>query len=106
VDLDQWVEQAWERLQLPGVIDAYRKILRHMNDGPNRQRYHTLRRMPHITAPTLIVWGRQDQVNDLEMAELTHKTIKGSKLVVLETDHFVPTKLPDQFNKAVLDFLA
>jgi pimeloyl-ACP methyl ester carboxylesterase len=106
VDLDKWADEAHARTQIPGAVEAYRKILRHMNDAENRKRYHTMRRMSHIPVPTLVVWGRQDATNDMEMAEDTHRLIKGSKLVVLDTDHFVPTKMPDEFNKAVLEFLA
>ena len=34
-----------------------------------RQRYNTLRRPPFIKAPTLVVWGRDDETNALEMGE-------------------------------------
>ena len=104
-ELDKWTDEDYAKTQIPGALEAYRKILSHMNDNPNRIRYNTIRRFPHITAPTLVIWGKIDSTNALEMGEETHRLIKGSKMVVFDTDHFVPTKLPDQFNQALLDFL-
>ena len=104
-ELDQWADEDYANTQIPGALEAYQKILNHMNDGINRVRYNTIRRFEHITSPTLVLWGKDDQTNALEMGEETHRLIKGSKLVVLDTDHFVPTQDPDEFNKALLEFL-
>ena len=104
-ELDQWADEDYANTQTPGALEAYQKILNHMNDGMNRVRYNTIRRFEHITSPTLVLWGKDDQTNALEMGEETHRLIKGSKLVVLDTDHFVPTQVPDEFNKALLEFL-
>ena len=93
-ELDQWADEDYANTQIPGALEAYQKILNHMNDGMNRVRYNTIRRFEHITSPTLVLWGKDDQTNALEMGEETHRLIKGSKLVVLDTDHFVPTQAP------------
>ena len=71
----------------------------------NRVRYNTIRRFPHIKVPTLVLWGKDDQTNALEMGEETHRLIEGSKMIVFDSDHFLPTQVPDQFNQALLDFL-
>jgi pimeloyl-ACP methyl ester carboxylesterase len=107
VDLDALADQQYQRTQeVPGGLEAYQKVLRHMNNGLTRQRYNTLRRLPHIKAPTLIVWGRQDSTNALELGETTRRLIPGSKLVVIEDcNHFVPTEKPDEFNRALVEFL-
>ena len=34
--------------------------MRHMTNPLTRQRYNTLRRLPFITVPTLVIWGRDD----------------------------------------------
>jgi len=104
-NLERWTEEDYAKTQIPGALEAYGKILSHMNDNLNRIRYNTVRRLPYITAPTLVIWGKKDQTNALEMGEETHRLIKGSKLVVLDADHFVPTQVPEEFNRAVLDFL-
>ena len=106
VDLDQIADQQVERTKIPGALEAYQKILRHMNNPLTRQRYNTLRRLPLITAPTLVVWGRQDSTNALEMGETTARLIPNARLAVIEDcDHFVPTEKPDEFNKVLLEFL-
>ena len=87
-------------------LAAYRRVLAHMNNMETRNRYNTVRRFPNIDVPTLIVWGRNDQINALEMGEMTHSGIPNSKMVVLECDHFIPTEAPNEFNQAVGDFLA
>ena len=104
-ELDKWVEEDYAKTQIPGALEAYRKILAHMNDNPNRVRYNTIRRLPHITAPTLVLWGKNDQTNALEMGEETHRLIKGSKMVVFDAAHFLPTQVPESLNQALLDFL-
>ncbi len=106
VNLDELADEQFERTKIPGAVEAYQKILNHMNNGLTRQRYNTLRRFLYITAPTLVVWGRQDSTNALELGEKTAELIPNSKLVVIEDcDHFVPTERPAEFNKALLEFL-
>jgi len=106
VDLDAVADREMAKAHIPGAIEAYRKILSHMNNGLTRTRYNTLRRLPFITAPTLVVWGRQDSTNALEMGEKTHELLPNSKLVVIEDcNHFIPTERPAEFNGALLEFL-
>lgn len=106
VDLDELADRDFKKTQVPGALEAYRRILQHMNNPLTRHRYNTLRRLPHIVAPTLIIWGRDDTTNALEMGETTQRLIRGSKLVVIDNcGHFVPTERPDDFNRAVLEFL-
>ncbi len=59
-----------------------------------------------IKAPTLVVWGRDDQFIPLSVGEGYQQGIAGAKLVVLDQcGHFPPIEKPEQFNKALLDFL-
>jgi pimeloyl-ACP methyl ester carboxylesterase len=76
-----------------------------MNDNLNRIRYNTIRRLAQVTAPTLILWGRNDQTNALEMGEEIHSLIKGSKMLLYDAGHYLPTLVPDEFNKDLLAFL-
>jgi len=106
VDFEALADKEYAKAQIPGAVEAYQRILNHMNNPITRARYNTLRRMPYITAPTLVLWGRQDSTNALELGQQTHQLIKGSKMVIIEDcDHFIPTERPDEFNKALLDFL-
>ncbi len=105
IDFEALADREYAKAQIPGAVEAYQRVLNHMNNGITRARYNTLRRMPLIKAPTLVIWGRQDSTNALELGEKTHELIKGSKMVVLDCEHYIPTERPDEFNKALLDFL-
>lgn len=96
----------FERAGRPGHVDSYRRILRHMTDPVHRARYNTVRRLPLISAPTLVVWGRHDDVNDLEMGRRTAGLVPGSELVVLDCGHFPMTQAADDFHRALARFLS
>lgn len=92
---------------MPGHAEAFGKVMQHMTNPVTRQRYHTLRRFPHIDVPTLVIWGRDDPVNSLEECGTpTANTLPNAKLVVYDnTGHSVPVEQPDRFAADVLDFL-
>ncbi len=93
--------------ELPGHGEAFAKVMRHMTNPLTRQRYNTLRRLPFIKVPTLVIWGRDDAVNSLEeVGEPLAKGIPGAKLIVYDnTGHAVPWEQPDGFAADVLEFL-
>jgi pimeloyl-ACP methyl ester carboxylesterase len=106
VDLDKMADEQATRVNIPGSVEAYQRIMNRMNNPVIRQRYHTLRRLAHVRMPTLVIWGRQDETNALELGEQIHATILGSKMVVIENcGHFIPTDRPEEFNQALLEFL-
>jgi pimeloyl-ACP methyl ester carboxylesterase len=106
IDAEPIVESYVERVHDPEKVEAYSKVMKHMSAPLTRQQYNTLRRLPHIKAPTLVLWGRNDQTNDVSLGEQIHAGIKGSKLVVLEeTGHMLPQERPNEFVKEVLAFL-
>lgn len=104
-DLEAMADYHYALAQNPERLAAYRRVLSHMNNMETRARYNTVRRFPRIPVPTLVVWGRNDAVNALEMGEMTRDGIPGSKMVVFECGHGVPTEAPDELNAALLDFL-
>ena len=62
--------------------------------------------LPHITVPTLLVYGDRDVRAPLTVAEDLHAAIPGARLVVLPgTGHVVCIEAPDAFNAAVREFL-
>lgn len=106
VNHEQYADYRFAMTQNADRLAAYRNVLTHMNNMETRSRYNTVRRFPHISVPTLVVWGRDDQINALEMGEMTHDGIPGSQMVVFDCGHFIPTEVPKEFNKAVGDFLS
>ena len=94
-----------KKTELPGHDEAFGKVMKHMTDPITRPRYNTLRRLGKIKAPTLVIWGRDDKINALEMGEETAAGIPGAKLIIYDdTGHGVPNEQPERFNKDVLDF--
>jgi 2-hydroxy-6-oxonona-2,4-dienedioate hydrolase len=59
-----------------------------------------------IHAPTLVVWGRQDELIPVASGEKFRDGIAGAKLVVFEQCGHVPQlEKPAEFNQALLEFL-
>lgn len=65
--------------------------------------------IPHlknITAPTLILWGRQDKVIPLKVGELLHQAIPNSTLEVLEQCGHIPhEEKPDETIATIFKFM-
>ena len=60
-----------------------------------------------IKAKTLIMWGREDRVNPLEIGLLILREIENSRLyVVRNCGHWVQIEARDEFNRVALEFLA
>lgn len=98
-------ELEWQTAVTPGALDAYRRLLAHMTDQETRARYETRRRLPRVKAETLVLWGKDDKVNDLSMGETVAGLIPKATLEVLPCGHAVPTEAPQLLHDAVLAFL-
>jgi 2-hydroxy-6-oxonona-2,4-dienedioate hydrolase len=67
----------------------------------------TVEQMNAITAPTLIVWGRQNPFGDVPEATRMHESIPGSELVVYDNcGHWPQHEQAEQYNALSLEFLA
>jgi 3-oxoadipate enol-lactonase len=60
---------------------------------------------PNITAPTLVIVGREDPVTPPASAREIADHIPGARLLTLEASHICTVELPEEFNDAVLEFL-
>ena len=64
-------------------------------------------RLNTVTAPTLIVWGRDDRFLPITAGEALHRTIPGSRLAVIpDTGHLPMWERPDEVNRLIMDFLS
>jgi 2-hydroxy-6-oxonona-2,4-dienedioate hydrolase len=64
-------------------------------------------RLGSIHAPTLVLWGHDDLLTPLSSGERFQNGIPGAKLVIIDHCGHVPqAEKPQEFNKALLDFLA
>jgi pimeloyl-ACP methyl ester carboxylesterase len=63
--------------------------------------------LPRIAVPTLLIWGEQDVRSPLRVACEFHAAIPDSQLVVIPgAGHMSNMERPDDFNRAVLSFVA
>jgi 2-hydroxy-6-oxonona-2,4-dienedioate hydrolase len=63
-------------------------------------------KLASIHLPTLVLWGRQDELIPVASAEKLRGGISGAKLVVFEACGHVPQiEKPAEFNQALLEFL-
>jgi pimeloyl-ACP methyl ester carboxylesterase len=63
-------------------------------------------RLAQITAPTLLLWGRDDEDTPLWMGERMEAEIPNAGLVVLEGGHYVYAERAAEFNHIATHFLA
>ncbi len=64
------------------------------------------KRLSEIRAPTLVIIGDRDVRGMRYIADDVHSKIEGSKILVIPgADHIVNMSRPDEFNRAVLEFL-
>ncbi|HEY2582973.1 MAG TPA: alpha/beta hydrolase [Mucilaginibacter sp.] len=62
--------------------------------------------LPQIKIPSLVIVGRDDQFTPVAIAEELTSNLDNSKLVIIEDAGHMPNlEHPNEFNKAVLDFL-
>jgi 2-hydroxy-6-oxonona-2,4-dienedioate hydrolase len=61
--------------------------------------------LAQVTAPTRIVWRRQDKIIPVECGTLYQQAIPGADLVVIEQCGHAPhVEKPDEFVRLALDF--
>ena len=81
--------------------------LRHIVEMANAGEPFDESKIGRIACPTLIVWGKQDQIIHVEYAEQFHHDIKGSELLIYDSCGHVPMmEKPTEVQQAVLQFLA
>jgi len=94
----------WSAASAISVFDkkaaAKKELLELMVNQP-KLTGHDLRR---LTMPTLVIAGKNDMIRQSHTEEI-HRAIPGSRLAILDGDHFVAHGSPDAFNRTVLDFL-
>jgi pimeloyl-ACP methyl ester carboxylesterase len=92
------------RLNEPGYADAHASMMKTMADPENRSRFNLLRRLPHITAPTLFLLGRHDPTS--ESADKLQSLLPGSKYHIIEDGgHQIHYENVPEFSREVLGFL-
>ena len=106
IDGDKLIQETLDKINDPEHVEGFSNVMRHMTNPLTRVRYNTMRRLPHIKVPSLILWGTDDQTNHVRMATAMHEGVPGSKLVTFEgAGHGTFQERPEDWTRAVIDFL-
>jgi pimeloyl-ACP methyl ester carboxylesterase len=63
-------------------------------------------RIKHITQPTLIIWGKEDQLISYQNASLFKQDIRNSRMLVLDKVGHIPMEeAPVEVADAILKFI-
>jgi pimeloyl-ACP methyl ester carboxylesterase len=101
---DAIVKEKMAKLNDPSFAEAFGKMMKTMADHGNRQRFNLIRRLPHLTMPTLFIIGKGDPSS--EHLDKLKSVTPNSKVVLIEDGaHQVHYENTDQFCKAVIEFL-
>ena len=105
-----------KRLVSEALVDMAYRLHLERGDGPTidsvlrsqeggRERLDNV--IGGIAAPTLIVWGEQDEMIPLSVGQRLYQLIAGSKLEVIpQCGHLPALEKPAEFARCVLEFLA
>ncbi|MCJ7605226.1 MAG: alpha/beta fold hydrolase, partial [Dehalococcoidales bacterium] len=106
---DDMVTLGYELITLPGAQKALLTTLRAGIDIWGQRSSLTkalLTDISTITAPSLVVWGKQDRILPLAHAYKCHEYLPGSELYIFDNcGHMPQLEHPDEFNELVLRFL-
>lgn len=107
---EEMVENTYQLAMLPGAMKSLLATTRAginifgQKSGLTRQ---LLKGLTGITAPTLIIWGRNDLVLPLKHAKIANNRIPDARLNIFDRCGHVPQlEHSDEFNKLALEFLA
>jgi 2-hydroxy-6-oxonona-2,4-dienedioate hydrolase len=110
---EELIDMRFEAATRPEVFEAARRIysrgsLRFIQAAMNgKGAGGRLSWLPDIAAPTLLVWGRDDRVNTLDMALVPMRLIPRCELHVLyDCGHWAMIERRAEFESTVLGFLA
>lgn len=99
---DQLVERVFENRMRNGDSYTVARVLA----GLDQDDQWLEKRLPRIKAPTLIVWGHNDELTPVDRAEIFRKNIPNSRLAIIpQCGHVPQIEKPAEFSKLVLEFL-
>lgn len=92
--------------EIAEILSDRGRTLNLIHTARSAKRDNMLHELKRIEVPTLLVWGEDDKVTTMEVAETFHKNIKGSKLVTIKNCGHAPMiEHPEWFADEVKKFL-
>jgi pimeloyl-ACP methyl ester carboxylesterase len=101
---EERVERVARFFDAPGAhhsfVTAARQVVR-------REANVFRRRLGDVSAPTLIIWGREDRALPLAYADYFRREIRGSRLAWIDACNHIPQEeKPEECARLMLDFLS
>jgi pimeloyl-ACP methyl ester carboxylesterase len=98
---EEFAADAFKRFQASGEKAIVPRLFPALAGSPKLEEI-----TPEITAPTLVIWGKEDKLFPVALAPYITGLVKGAKLTVIEkASHFPQVDQPEAFNAAVKAFL-
>jgi pimeloyl-ACP methyl ester carboxylesterase len=92
--------------QVLSITTDTQKCMCVLRVAKSAQRHYVADLLPTVTAPTLLIWGKEDRITPMHVAEEFANLIPDAKLVVLNACGHAPMmEQPDDFNTALEDYL-
>lgn len=92
--------------EIHSILTSRIKTLNLIHAARSAKKDNLLTVLPEIKVPTLLVWGKDDEVTTMQVAETFHKSIPNSKLVTIgDCGHAPMIEHPDWFSSQVEEFL-
>ncbi len=106
----EWLAETVAIVSSPEVRANALKVIRMGVDlgGQREEFFRDLhRRLTHMTAPTLIIWGSDDALVPVSHAYAADKLIPNSQVRILQhCGHLPQVERPEEFNQLLLEFLS
>jgi pimeloyl-ACP methyl ester carboxylesterase len=88
------------------IVNNKGKAIRVISMAKSAMRENLAERLPTITCPVYLIWGKEDKITPPFVAEEFHKLIKNSELVWMEECGHAPMmEKPEEFNRLLANFL-
>jgi len=106
---DELIERFYQLGRQPGMKEPFLAAVRHgiTFRGVKKELLAPLQaRIPSIKAPTLIMWGRHDQVLPISHLETARRLLPHARVHIFEDCGHIPQmETPDEFNRLLHEFL-
>ena len=88
------------------TVNDRNKAIRIVTTAKSAIRHNLAEKLHSITVPTLLVWGKQDNITPPFVGEKFHELIDKSRLILMDKCGHAPMmEKPEEFNNVLNDFL-
>lgn len=105
----EWIDMSCQYFKMPNkkrMIKSMIKTNFNLWGLKNEVFKPIVTQLENITAPTLIIWGKQDKVIPVKHANIAVEKIPNNHLHIFDRcGHWAQVEYPQEFNKLTLDFL-